>query len=163
MRPPTEAEKSAYPDRIWFTGMENQPKGNATGRYGLTNDHGATAAYWRFQPGLVEQIPNGAVPAVPGVATTTSLAKRLPDWMQLFFELGCQVYGAQVDRLASNLCYGNWGPSAMKSIKIPFMNHNDWINFYEDKSCRQYYGQIFDFSGCLNIPYMSFYGCTRCR
>ncbi|KAJ2983820.1 hypothetical protein NQ176_g414 [Zarea fungicola] len=87
----------------------------------------------------------------------------MPCWMQLFFETGCRVYGTQVDRLASNMCYGNWGPGTMKAIKIPFMNHNDWINFYEDKSCRQYYGQIFDFAGCLNIPYMSFYGCTRCR
>ncbi|KAJ2971738.1 hypothetical protein NQ176_g7546 [Zarea fungicola] len=56
MRPPTAAEKAAHPDRIWFTGMEHQPAGNATGRYGLTNDHGATAAYWRFQPGLVDSL-----------------------------------------------------------------------------------------------------------
>lgn len=171
MRLATTAEKAAYPDRIWFSGMENKPAGNDTGHYGLTNDFGATAAYWNFLPanGTITAL-NGTITALNGTLAApeargeaAGLDKRFPGSVKLYYGWGCAGYGTPMERLASNLCYGNWGAGRISSIYIPSMGFNDWINFYEDKSCQAYVSQVYHWSGCLEVNFNSFYGCTRCR
>lgn len=170
---PTMEEKQAFPDRIWFSGWDSRPADNTTGYFVVTNDAGKTAPYWMFTEGQLVTPGEGTFEVVDIMNAPTerslsqssiSMLRRYIPVVRVFFQRGCNQFAAQLNP-TSGTCYGNFATSATRSMYLPSgMNSKDIINFYSDRSCRTYQGQIWNFAGCASDgDFSSFYPCTLCR
>ena len=157
---PTLEQRLAYPDRLWIVENDEPPATNGS-RYAISNANGTLPAFWSYRGSAGKKSPSGnETQALP-------LQKRLPTYVNVYENIGCVNWQAQILNPTSGQCYGDLAQTSIQAIYIPSATTGDIFNIYLDDSCMEYWYQLQEYIGCFSAPpavtFFSIYPCNVCN